>query len=188
MGWRPCIPCLKSIRRIGIDVRYLLRLSCSRRCRGGTYVVPVGSQEIRWDSFTSLRGRLRLPRIVARDAVPAGRGIFCLFFCLCSDPPQVPPDWKKGEVLLTSGKYRNAVPQYCPATMRMRRGKEEPGRHQRSISEGRKTSKEMFDKAAEAKPWRGRGGIVLLRRRGEARGEGTPQRVHSSNQHRRLQR
>jgi hypothetical protein len=25
--------------------------------------------------------------LVARDAVPAGRGIFCLFFCLCSDSP-----------------------------------------------------------------------------------------------------
>jgi hypothetical protein len=47
----------------------------------------------------------------------------------------------KGEVLLDfrEGKYLNAVPQYCPATMRMRQGKEEPGRHQRSISEGGET-------------------------------------------------
>ena len=46
---------------------------------------------------------------------------------------------EKGKVLLDSGKYCNAVPQYCPATMRMRQGNEEPGRHQRSISEGGET-------------------------------------------------
>ena len=76
----------------------------------------------------------------------------------------------KGEVLLDfrEGKYLNAVPQYYPATMRMRQGKEEPGHHQRSISEGGKQSKEADD-PAEAKPWRVRvrGGVVLLRRRGE---------------------
>ena len=148
---------------------------------GGTHGIPVRSQAIWRDSFTSLEGAFDC--LVARDAVPAGRGIFCLFFCLCSDSPASASRLEKRGGAIRLGKYHNAVPQYCPATMRMRRGKEEPGRHQRSISEGRKTSKEMFDEAAEAKPWRGRGGIVLLRRRGE----GTPQRVHY-NQHRRLQR
>jgi len=40
----------------------------------------------------------------------------------------------------------------------------------RSISEGGKTSKEGDDNAAEAKPGRGRGGVVLLRRGGKGQG------------------
>jgi hypothetical protein len=50
--------------------------------------------------------------------------------------------------------------------MRMRR-KEERGLVDKASARGEKPSKEGDDDAAEATPWWGRGGVVLLWRRGE---------------------
>ena len=46
-------------------------------------------------------------------------------------------------------------------------GYDEDATQRGTRSRGGKPSKEGVDDAAEAKPWRGRGGVVLLRRRGE---------------------
>ena len=67
-------------------------------------------------------------------------------------PPQVPPDWKRGRCIATL--CRNIVQQQW--------GCDGAKRNQVVIGEaparGEKPSKEADDDAAEAKPWRGRGG------------------------------
>jgi hypothetical protein len=47
--------------------------------------------------------------------------------------------------------------------MRMRRGKEERGLVDEASARGGEPSKEGDEDTAEAEPWRGRGGVVLLR-------------------------
>jgi len=92
--------------------------------------------------------------------------LFLPFLLSVEIPPQVPPDWKRGGAIGLKGNIATLC-HNSPATMRMRWGKEEPGLHRQSISEGGGTSKEEDDNAAEAKLWRGRGCVVLLRRQVE---------------------
>ena len=63
------------------------------------------------------------------------------------------------------------ISQHCAAILSSNKGCDGAKRNQVVIGEasarGGKPSKEADEDAAEAKPWRGRGGVVLLRRQGE---------------------
>jgi hypothetical protein len=87
-------------------------------------------------------------------------GLFLPFLSSIEIPPQVPPDWNWEMCYWTSGKYREAA--FSPATMRIRRGKEERGLIDEASARGKPPYKEGDGNAAEAKPWQGTWGIILL--------------------------
>ncbi len=103
--------------------------------------------------------------VVLKSCAVNKNGLFLPFLSSIEIPPQVPPDWNCEMCYWTSGKYREAA--FSAATIRMRRGKDERGLINEASARGENLNKEGDDNAAEAKPWQGRWGVILLRRQGE---------------------